>query len=48
MGEAHQYISVEFEHASSMSCLLVMPVSRIEFVLESSVYWPIIGFGTCT
>ena len=24
----------------------VVPVSRIEFVPESSVYWPIIGLGT--
>ena len=24
----------------------IIPVSRIEFVPESSVYWPIIGLGT--
>ena len=25
----------------------VVPLSRIKFVPESSVYWPIIGLGTC-
>ena len=35
---------VSFETAMSS----VMPVSRIEFTIKSSVYWPIIGLGTST
>ena len=36
---------------SENSCLpklSLVPVSRIEFVPESSVYWPIIGLGMPT
>ena len=34
--------------SSGAPTTLVVPVSRIEFTLKSSVYWPIIGLGTRT
>ena len=34
--------------SSGAPTTLMVPVSRIEFTLKSSVYWPIIGLGTRT
>ena len=34
--------------STGVSCWATGPVSRIDFTLKSSVYWPIIGLGTRT